>query len=390
MIQISDKKKCCGCTACDAICPTSAIHMKPDQLGFLYPSVDLSKCIDCHLCEKVCAFTPDYETPFNLKEPIIYGARHKDITEVAKSRSGGIFAALSDYVLDQGGVVYGAGYDETFRVIHKRVDNERERNQLRGSKYVQSDIRGIYKLVEKDLKAGIKVLFSGTPCQLAGLNSYLKLRRIDCLNLLTCDIVCHGVPSPYVWRDYLQYLQHRTKLAIVAVDFRDKTDLGWTAHKESITYSNNIKHVYNHFTLAFYKHIMLRDSCESCPYTNFRRTGDITLADFWGWEKTGEKINNDDKGLSLILVNTPKGHEVFKTIESNLDYFTTAKQLCLQPQLQHPSIFHPDAKKFSESYAQHGFKYTMEKYGFIGWKYKSKKISGNIKRLIKSLVKHVK
>ena len=234
MIQIIDKSQCCGCTACASVCEIGAITMQADVMGFLYPVVDTNKCVDCGLCEKVCAFNDNYDTSLNLPEPNVYGARHKDMAEVETSRSGAAFIAISDYVLEHGGVVYGAGYADHFRVVHKRATTKDERDEFKGSKYVQSDIRGIFRQVKKDLKDGLTVLFSGTPCQTAGLNSYIgkKLRE----HLVLVDIVCHGVPGPNLWRDYIDYLEKKHENRICWVNFRDKQKYGWTAHHETFKF----------------------------------------------------------------------------------------------------------------------------------------------------------
>ncbi len=231
MIKITEPKDCCGCTACASICVHDAITMEPDALGFLYPMVDKSKCVDCGQCDKVCQFNDNYDRSLNLEQPIAYAARHKEIDEVMKSRSGAAFVAISDYILEQGGVVYGAGYKDHFRVVHKRATTKEERDEFRGSKYVQSDLTGVFRQVKEDLKNGLTVLFSGTPCQTSGLNSYVgkKLRE----NLILIDIVCHGVPAPFLWRDYIAYLEKKQGDEIVTVNFRDKELFGWKAHKES-------------------------------------------------------------------------------------------------------------------------------------------------------------
>ena len=234
MIQITDKSQCCGCTACISICAHDAITMQPDTLGFLYPVVDKDKCVDCGLCEKVCAFNEHYDTSLNLPQPDAYAARHKDMKEVESSRSGAAFIAISDYVLENGGVVYGASYADHFRVVHKRATTKEERDEFKGSKYVQSDLNHVFRQVKKDLKEGLTVLFSGTPCQTAGLNSYIgkKLRE----HLILVDIVCHGVPGPYVWRDYIAYLEKKQGDKICWVNFRDKQEFGWKAHKETFKF----------------------------------------------------------------------------------------------------------------------------------------------------------
>lgn len=236
MIQIKEKKDCCGCTACASICPYDAISMQPDNLGFLYPVVDESRCVNCHLCENVCAFNDRYDTFLNLSQPEIYGVRHKDIREIELSRSGAAFVAISDRILEQGGVVYGAGYEGHFRVVHKRAVNKNERDEFRGSKYVQSDLRGVFRSVKKDLKAGLVVLFSGTPCQTAGLNSYIGSKWRD--NLYLVDIVCHGVPGPYLWRDFIAYVEKKQGAKVCWVNFRDKQKFGWRAHKETFKFVN--------------------------------------------------------------------------------------------------------------------------------------------------------
>jgi len=360
--------------------------MKPDGLGFLYPEVDESVCVDCGLCEKVCAFTSYYETPTNLESPILYGARCKDIREVEKSRSGGVFAVVSDYILERGGAIYGAGLDSSFRVIHKRATNRIERDELRGSKYVQSDIRGIFGAVSVDLKNGLDVLFSGTPCQTAGLQSFLSLRRIDSSRLFVCDIVCHGVPSPYIWRDYLNYIRRKEGQDIINVNFRDKKKFGWSAHKESFRLADTYTYTY---TYTFYQHIMFRHSCGVCPYTNVRRTGDMTFADYWGWEKTGSHLNDDDKGISLIFLNTPKGRDMFENIKDKLYIVPTTIEQSLQPNLQHPSQIHPKRLQFENDYIKKGFLYAMKHYGLMGWRYNVKVLVEKMKGLLCSMFKFI-
>ncbi len=246
MIRINDPADCCGCTACASVCNHDAITMEPDALGFLYPKVDESRCTDCGLCEKVCAFNNNYDTSLNLPKPDAYAARHKDMDEIMKSRSGAAFAAISDYILEQGGVVYGAGYKDHFRVAHKRATTKEERDEFRGSKYVQSDLSGVFRLIKQDLKNGLTVLFSGTPCQTSGLNSYVGKKLRD--NLVLIDIVCHGVPGPYIWRDYLAYLEEKQGDTITMVNFRDKERFGWKAHKETFTFWGGVQ---NEFHIRF-------------------------------------------------------------------------------------------------------------------------------------------
>ena len=382
MIKILDPANCCGCTACASICKHNAITMQPDVLGFLYPVVDKEKCIECGLCNKVCAFNDSYDKSLNLKQPTAYGARHKDMNEVATSRSGAAFIAISDYILEIGGFVYGAGYTDHFRVVHKRATTKEQRNEFKGSKYVQSDLSGIFRQVKEDLRNGYTVLFSGTPCQTAGLNSFIgnKLRK----NLILIDIVCHGVPAPYIWRDYLKYLEKKKKSTICSVNFRDKDKFGWSAHRESFKFIGDT-YTYT-YTYTFYNHIMFRHSCGTCKYTNLQRPSDITIADFWGWQKTDPTINADDKGLSLVLCNTDKGQELFDIIKERMVFIKAELNNCLQPNLQKPSEIHHKRMDFERDYARKGFEYVMKKYADLGWSYKIKVIKQRLKRIIKHLI----
>lgn len=382
MIKLTNPADCCGCTACASICMHDAITMKPDKLGFLYPDVDESKCTDCGLCEKVCAFHDNYDKSLNLPLPDAYAARHKDMKEVETSRSGAAFIAISDHIIENGGVVYGAGYADYFRVVHKRAVTKEERNEFKGSKYVQSDLKGVFRSVRDDLKSGKVVMFSGTPCQTAGLHSYVgkKLRE----NLYLVDIVCHGVPGPFLWRDYLSYLEKKHGSEICYVNFRDKDMFGWRAHKESfkfVGWENKMS-----FTFLFYKHIMFRHSCGACKYTNLQRPSDITIADFWGWEKTDKSINADDKGVSLLLCNTEKGQKLFDAVRERMDAIPAELENCLQPNLKHPTIIHPKRMQFEKDYAKKGFEYVYYKYGEEGWRHKVKVFCGRVKRLIKRII----
>lgn len=384
MIQIKDKADCCGCTACASICPKDAITMEPDTLGFKYPKVDLDKCIDCGLCEKVCAFNDNYDKSLNLKEPEIYAARHKDIHEIETSRSGAAFIAISDYILENGGIVYGVGYKDHFRVAHKRATTKEERNEFKGSKYVQSDLDGIFRQVKEDLKQGNTVLFSGTPCQTAGLNSYIGKKFRE--NLVLVDIVCHGVPSPYIWQDYLTYLENKYKSKIIKVNFRDKSRIGWSGHIESFVFANKNKVELDVFKYLFGKNIMLRSSCGSCVFTNFNRPSDITIGDYWGWEKISKDFNDDNKGCSLLFINTIKGQILLNKISSNLFLLKSDKEKSVQPNLEKPSVLDKRNTDFIIDFQRRGFKYVAKKYGNMGWRYLINTNINKAKRKIKQII----
>ena len=379
MILIEHPEDCCGCTACASICPHNAISMKPDILGFLYPEVDTEKCVDCGLCEKVCAFNDNYDTSLNLSQPDVYAARHKNMKEIEASQSGAAFVALSDWILEQGGVVYGAGYSEHFRVVHKRATTKKERDEFRGSKYVQSDLNIVFRQVKDDLKRGLLVLFSGTPCQTAGLASYIGGRLRD--NLYLMDIVCHGVPGPFVWRDYLQYLEGKEKLPLTAVNFRDKSKSGWRSHVESFCFAGTKSYTYSYL---FYTRINLRYSCSVCHYSNLKRPSDITVGDCWGVEKTNAaRLGIDNKGCSLFLINTIKGKKWFDSIRNTLDYIPINTTGYMQPNLVHPTQLHSMRKQYEYDYEKEGFAYVMKKYGNIGWKYQIRRFLRGIRKMIR-------
>lgn len=385
MIKINNPKDCCGCTACANVCAHDAITMEPDILGFLYPKVDESKCVDCGLCDKVCAFNDNYDKSLNLPTPDVYGARHKDMSEVMKSRSGAAFVAISDYILERSGIVYGVGYKDHFCVTHKRATTKEERDEFRGSKYVQSDLTGIFKQIKEDLKNGMTVLFTGTGCQCAGLNAFIgkSLRS----NLILVDIVCHSVPGPYLWRDYLNWLEKKHACEIVNFNFRNKIKYGWKAHIETFVMKNGKEYGSKLFTELFQSCLILRNSCGKCHFCNTTRPSDITLADLWDRGHNFPNVNKDDKGESLLLINTEKGREIFETVKDKLDHFQTTTDKVMQTHLREPSKIHPQAKQFVEYYEKYGFEPTMKRFGFMGWRHQMKQLKSKIVKIIKKLIR---
>ena len=382
MIKIINPADCCGCTACASICAHDAITMKPDALGFLYPEVDKDKCVDCGLCEKVCAFNDHYDKSLLLEETQAYGARHKNIEELRYSRSGAVFIALSDYVLEQGGIVYGAGYEGHFVVKHKRATTKEKRDEFKGSKYVQSNLNCIFRQIKRDLKQGLLVMFSGTPCQTAGLHSYVGNKLRD--NLILLDIICHAVPSPNIWHDYLASMEKKAGSKAKMVYFRDKT-YGWAAqHNERFIFENGKELVdYIHRDL-FYKNLSTRISCHSCHYCNLSRPSDITIGDFWGYEKTDCKdMNRDGQGISLLLANTEKGQLLLQVVKDSIMIREVPLDKCLQPNLQHPTPINPLRDQFIKDYSDHGFLYIAKKYS--DWNLKALAI-----RKIREIKKYLK
>lgn len=322
MINLQDKKDCCGCHACSNVCPKQCIKMQTDEQGFLYPLVDTELCVDCGLCEKVCPVINQSED----KKPIkVFAAKNKNEEVRRKSSSGGVFTLLSEYVLDNGGVVFGAKFDDDWNVIHSWTDTKDGIAAFRGSKYVQSTIGNTYREAKDFLTQGRKVLFSGTPCQIAGLKKYL---RTDYDNLLTVEVVCHGTPSPKVWNSYLEFRRsnkcENDISKISDISFRDKTN-GWKQFGFKISYSlANLEKTNIELTpfkediymKGFLRNIYLRPSCYSCPARKGKSEADISLGDYWGIEKFHPEFD-DDKGCNLVLINTSIGENYFEQIEIN-------------------------------------------------------------------------
>lgn len=303
MISITNPKMCCGCSACAQICPKQCISLKEDKEGFLYPAVDNSSCIDCGLCEKTCPVINQNEP----KKPVVtLAAVNSDESVRLASSSGGIFTLLAERTIDNGGVVFGAAFDENWNVKHICIDRKSELPKLRGSKYVQSIIGNCYKEAKTYLDTGKEVLFSGTPCQITGLKKFI---RKDYKNLKTVDVVCHGTPSPKVWRKYLEEvsLEHNIE-KITDIQFRDKTE-GWKNFSLSIKYKDKegaektFRETLNEniFMRCFLSNLCLRPSCYACPARNGKSGSDITLADLWGAENICPE-SDDDKGVSLVLL----------------------------------------------------------------------------------------
>lgn len=352
--------------------------MLPDALGFKYPKVNIDKCVECGLCDKVCAFNAEYDKSLNLSKPFAYAARHKNIKEIESSRSGAAFIAISDIIIEKGGIIYGAGYKDHFVVTHKRATTKTERNEFKGSKYSQSDLGSMFSSIKQDLKEGKIVLFSGTPCQTAGLNAFIGKKFRDHLFLL--DIICHGVPSPIVWKDYLHYLENKYNSKIIKVNFRDKK-YGWDSSFETFTLENGKEIKLNQYNFLFSTNIMLRRSCYNCPFSNTLRPSDITIGDFWGWEKVVPSFNNDNKGVSLILVNTIKGYNLFNLAQTKLNTIPVNLEDCLQPNLKKPTQPHSKYTQFYTDFQRLEISQIFKKFGNTGIIYQLKhsaiKLIGN-------------
>lgn len=372
MVDLYGKKEeCCGCTACKSICPKNAINMQLDEEGFSYPVINQDLCIECGACRKVCSFQNGYDKSQNFDLPEVYGVKHKDIETRMESRSGGMFTAISDYILDKSGVVYGAGYREHFSVCHKRATSRPQRNELRGSKYVQSELNDTYFLVKKDLLENKMVLFSGTPCQTSGLNSYLEKVGVNKAKLVLCDIVCHGTPSPRVWDDYISYMEKRYKGIFTAFEFRNKKLFGWRSHRETFVIEGE-GHDSNIYTTLFLNNDMIRPSCYFCKYCNLQRPSDMTLGDFWGIENTSKEFD-DGKGVSLVFINTTKGKDTFEKIKNEIVFIESNTKDCMQTNLKSPTKRPETRDQFWDDYRKLDFQNITKRYAGQSYKVKLKK-----------------
>lgn len=313
-ITQNGKQDCCGCKLCEEICPKQCIAMQYDEEGFWYPHIDKKQCSQCGLCNKICPNVNMINEDF---EPQIYAAYARDKEICATSSSGGIFQLLARTVILGGGVVYGAAFDDLLSVHHMRATTLQELEKLFGSKYVQSDMQGIYSLVRADLKKGKKVLFSGTPCQVSAIKQHIGREDV---NLLLVDIVCYGVPSPAVWLEYIQS-QKRMNRDVKKFIFRSKEEKNdWENYKWKTEYDNGEieQGEYSEFLYgkAFSDGLSLRPSCYECQFLALRSGADITLGDCWGFDKVELNIANS-WGMSIVSVNSEKGCSCFEEIRDN-------------------------------------------------------------------------
>ena len=314
-IVITDRI-CTGCHACFSICPKQAILMKPDDRGFLQPVINYDLCIGCKLCQKCCPLNSE---PYkNDIESVSYAAYSLNDDNLRNSSSGGIFSLLASVIIREGGAVYGAAFNEEFQVEHTRITNDIR--PLQTSKYVQSKIGDMFSRVEKDILNGQRVLFSGTPCQIGGLYSYLLTKRINITNLLTVDLICHGVPSPLLWEKHLNSISCARKP--VFVNFRDKR-LSWGDFSLSCSFDNDteysVKAGQDVYMQGFFANMTLRESCYQCQFKCVSRSADITLADYWGVEKHNPGMVSKN-GTSAVIIHSPKGQCYFEKLINLIKY----------------------------------------------------------------------
>lgn len=321
MIEIVNKEKCCGCTACYNICPKHCINMKEDFEGFKYPYVDTTLCVDCKLCEKVCPVLSGF-----AKSEIIntYVVRNCDDCILDESTSGGAFSALALSVAKKGGVVVGAVYTSDGKIQHAMIQNDIDLIQnFRGSKYVQSDLKDLFSKIRKRLDGGIYVLFSGTSCQIAGLKNFL---RKDYEKLLTVEVICHGTPSPLLWEKYLVYQKRKIKSDVCSINFRNKT-YGYHSGTMKIKFKNGKCYCgsarVDYMLKSFFSEISSRPSCYVCPCKGEERPADISIFDCWHASQLVSGLADDDRGYTNVFINTQKGKDALREAEKYLKIYKT-------------------------------------------------------------------
>ena len=321
-IEIKNEKDCCGCRACENICPKNAISMIENKEGFLYPKIDKEKCINCGLCRKVCPLINYVNKNDFLKDNICYGAKNKNTEVLKKSSSGGMFGVIAQYVLAQNGLVVGVEMTEDHVVKHRIIDNEKDLIKLMGSKYVSSNTNDVFSKIKKELDNKRLVLFTGVPCQVAGLTNFLMK---DYENLITVDIVCHGVPSQKLFSKYIEYLENKYKAKVLDYKFRSKEASSWGTFKGLVKLEKNNRIITKKINADFdkYYHNFLkgnnyRESCYECKFANNKRVSDITIMDFWGVEKIVPNFL-DSNGVSCIIINTQKGNELIEKLKNYID-----------------------------------------------------------------------
>lgn len=381
-MSIKYNKKCNGCTACKNICPKKAITMIESYDGFLYPSINNNLCINCGICESICPILK--ENKKTEDPPITIAAYNKDLSERLLESSGGIFSLLAKETLKNNGVVYGAAMNNNFeKAEHIRITEIDDLYKIYSSKYIQSDLSDVFIKVKSDLENGLLTLFSGTPCQIGGLKCYLKK---DYDNLICVDIICHGVPSPKVWKLYKQKLEKESCSKIKFVSFRDKS-FGWNNFSFKTEFDNEnifLESAFkNKYIKLFLSNYILRQSCYDCKFKTITRESDITLADLWGANKIVPELN-DINGVSFVLLHTKKGNELFSKISTK----TIFQKIDITPAIEENSAAIRSVTMPNE---REKFFKTLNKSGFdkAYWIYQSTCLSDRIKRMLNKIIKKV-
>jgi len=363
-IDISNKSHCSGCFACLQICPQKCTTMEYDNEGFLYPNVDKQNCISCGLCKKTCPMENEDMFVNDFNPPVTFGGWNNNMNIKMQSSSGGVFSTVAELVLNQGGVVFGAVFDDNIKLKHIMIDDVLNLGKLRGSKYVQSEIGNTYIQAKTELENDRNVLFVGTPCQIGGLYAFLN-KKYD--GLITIDLVCHGVPSPKIFKDYIGGLEQKYNSKISYLNFRDKRT-GWNSGISIKAEFGNSKEYFvigykDNFITGFLNDMYLRPSCYECNFSKLPRVADISLGDFWGVANYYPELD-DNKGTSLILVNNIKGKAMIEKCKNKLILKLVDYKLALKhnPCIASSVIQNRKREQFFRNYNKKGWKYVERKY----------------------------
>lgn len=384
--RTADKTACCGCTACEAVCPVSAISMEQDAEGFVYPVLNPQKCIECSRCQQVCPIEKGASPQSAIAA---YAAVHQDAQVLKKSSSGGVFTALAEEVIKRGGVVFGAVMEDN-KVFHCKAGSTDALAPMRGSKYVQSDMGQTLQAVKSAIREGKQVLFSGTPCQCAAVRNLIGK---DEPKLLTLDFVCHGVPSPAVFDAYVQWLSEKHSGSVDFQAFRAKFSdkIGIYETYSICGQGKKVNAVYeSKYLTGFMNGMTYRPSCYACPYATTERTSDITMCDYWGCEKQHPELD-PIKGISAIIVNTQQGEAWLEKASASLRLVpSTVEQVASgNANLTHATPKPPERDAFYAAWKQMDFDVLANKYltDPQAWK---KRLIAKIPRVIKRIVKAIK
>lgn len=374
MIKVMSKFDCAGCSACEQVCAKKAIEFQPDSEGFLYPVVHADLCNDCGLCDKVCPVTV-YRTISKEATPLVYAAKHKLDEVLLSSSSGGVFFALANWIISQGGVVFGAFYDGQYRVSHQGAESIGDCEKFKGSKYVQSDLNNTFCTILNLLREGRKVLFTGVPCQVAGLRLFL---RKEYENLYTADLICNGVPSPKLFSEFISLIQRKKKLSSINMRWKGT----WEKSKSKLFFEDGTEMEDPIWRPLFFKGSVKRPSCYTCEFTHYNRPGDITIADYWGI-KNAHPTFYDERGVSLIFINSEKGNCLFEHVRNEMNVIPSNTIMCFQSRLTSSAPLPPNREMFWNEYHNKGFEFIARKYAYYGF-YNQSVL--RIKRIIKKAI----
>ncbi len=380
-----NKNECYGCGACENACVAGALKMQADEEGFLYPHINTALCINCGKCQKVCQI--HNLKPRIVREPLVFAAKNKDEKTRMRSTSGGMFFAFATEVIKNGGAVYGVAHDKEFNVLHERTENLADCQKFQDSKYAQSKTNDVFFKVKEDLLSEKEVLFTGTPCQIAGLVTFLGTLAEN-QNLILCEIICHGAPSPLMWKEHISFIEKERKSKIVAYKHRSKA-AGWHGHNEHFFLENG-KNEYksklsqNHKDL-FYAHLTIRPSCYRCAYTGFPRMADISIADYWGIELCMQDFD-DNKGTSLLILNTAKAETFFDRVKNALDLRESNLQDAFRDNHKHPAKMNINRENFWIDYYEKGYSFVLRKYSsYSPWGRFKRQLKIKTKSILKSI-----